>query len=80
MENTRKFNSGPATLARSAVFIDRVHPCADCPIRLLAVKRPGSIFALIHAWHMTWWPGWKAHQARTCAFAARAGAQAQSKP
>jgi len=70
MENKRQFNPDLGTLARSALFIDKVHRCTDCPIRKLAIKRPQSIFARLHTWHKNWWPGWKAHQARTCAFAA----------
>jgi hypothetical protein len=34
----------------------------------MGLKHPHSIFARLHAWHTTWWPGWKAHQARACAF------------
>jgi hypothetical protein len=40
------------------------------------MKRPHSIFARLHAWHTTWWPGWKAHQARACALSAMARHQA----
>jgi hypothetical protein len=76
MENTRQFNPDLGTIAWSAVLIEKVHRCEDCPIRRLAMKRPRSIFARLHAWHTTWWPGWKAHQARACAFAARAIIQA----
>jgi hypothetical protein len=73
MENTRQFNSDLGTIARSAFLIEKVHSCTDCPIRQLAIKQPQSIFARLHSWHKTWWPGWKAHQARTCPFAATAG-------
>jgi len=76
MENTKQFNPDLGTIGRSAFLIEKVHRCADCPIRGLATKRPQSIFARLHTWHKTWWPGWKAHQARTCAFAARAGTKA----
>ena len=76
MENSRQFNPDLETIAWSAFFIDKVHRCADCPIRRLAMKRPQSVFARLHAWHTTWWPGWKAHQARACAFNARVKAQA----
>jgi hypothetical protein len=75
MENTLQLNPEPVTISKSAFLIEKVHRCADCPIRQLAMKRPHSIFARLHAWHKTWWPGWKAHQSRACAFAARAGAQ-----
>jgi hypothetical protein len=69
MENTMRFNPNQVTIPRSAYFIEKVHRCADCPIRQMAVKQPNSAFARIHSWHKTWWPGWKAHQARACAFA-----------
>jgi hypothetical protein len=69
MENTGTFNQTQATTPRSAYFIDKVHRCEDCPIRQLAIKRPRSVFAKIHTWHKTWWPGWQARQARDCAFA-----------
>jgi hypothetical protein len=76
MENTRQFNPDLGDIAWGAIFIDKVHSCTDCPIRRLAMKRPQSIFARLHAWHTAWWPGWKAHQARACAFSARAKVQA----
>ncbi|MCX6001816.1 MAG: hypothetical protein NTY79_04710 [Chloroflexi bacterium] len=76
MENTQRFNTNLVTIPKSAFFIEKVHRCADCPIRQLAIKHPKSIFASLHIWHKTWWPGWKAHQARACAFAAGAGARA----
>ena len=75
MENTQQFNPDPGTIARSAFFIEKVHRCADCPIRRMAIKRPHSVFARLHAWHRTWWPGWKAHQVRACALSARAKTQ-----
>lgn len=73
MENTRQIKLEPGMTSRSAIVIDKLHNCADCPIRKLAMKQPHSIFAKIHSWHKTWWPGWKAHQARACAFAAGTG-------
>jgi len=76
MENTRQFNSNLGSIAMSAYLIEKVHRCEDCPIRKLGMKRPHSIFARLHAWHTTWWPGWKAHQARACAYATRAGIKA----
>lgn len=76
MENTQQFNPNLVSIPRSAFFIEKVHRCADCPIRRLATKHPHSVFARLHTWHMTWWPGWKAHRARACALAARAGNQA----
>ena len=72
MENTQQFRQDIVAIPRSAFFIEKVHRCADCPIRRMATKKPHSLFARIHAWHKTWWPGWKAHQARANAFACRA--------
>ncbi len=74
MENIRKLNPDLDVISRSALLIDRVHSCTDCPIRRMAMKRPHSIFARLHIWHKKWWPGWKAHQARACACSARAKA------
>lgn len=68
MENTKQFNPDLRTIGRTAKAIDRIHPCADCPMRLMAIKQPRSIFARIHAWHRTWWPGWKAHEAKECVY------------
>jgi hypothetical protein len=76
MEKTIQFNPDLGNIAMSAFIIEKVHRCEDCPFRQLAMKRPQSVFARLHAWHATWWPGWKAHQARACAFRARAKAQA----
>jgi hypothetical protein len=76
MENTQRFNPNLITIPRSAVLIEKVHRCADCPIRRLAAKQPQSVFARFHAWHKTWWPGWKAHQARAVAFTGKARIQA----
>jgi hypothetical protein len=70
MENTSRFNPDQVTIGRSAFIIEKIHRCEDCPIREMAIKQPRSIFARLHAWHATWWPGWKAHQARTCAYRA----------
>ncbi len=71
MENTARMDPGLVTIPRSAFFIEKVHRCADCPIRRLAARRPQSVFARLHAWHKTWWPGWTAHQVRACASTAR---------
>jgi len=43
--------------------IMNLHRCEDCPIRCQAGKKPRSIFARIHRWHMRWWPGWRIYQA-----------------
>jgi hypothetical protein len=67
MENTSHLNSVLGTIPKSTLVIEKVHRCADCPIRRLAIKRPRSIFARLHTWHKIWWPGWKAHQMRACA-------------
>ena len=75
MENTNQLNPDLGTIAWSALAIDKIHSCTDCPIRRLGMKRPQSIFARLHAWHKNWWPGWKAHQARACAFSAMAKTQ-----
>ena len=76
MENTRQFNPDLGDIAWGAIFIDKVHSCTDCPIRQLAIKRPQSIFARLHMWHKTWWPGWKAHRARACAYSTMVKTQA----
>ena len=39
--------------------IMKLHRCADCSIRCRAIAKPRSVFARIHRWHRTWWPGWK---------------------
>ncbi len=77
MENTRQFKPELISISKSAFLIDKVHNCADCPIRKMAIKQPKSIFARLHIWHKTWWPGWKAHQARACAYRTVAKAQAE---
>jgi hypothetical protein len=75
MENTIQYKPEPGTIAWGTM-IEKVHNCADCPIRKMAMKQPHSVFARLHAWHTTWWPGWKAHQARACARHAMAQSQA----
>ena len=72
MDSIRQLNPDLGTIAWSAFLIDQVHRCADCPIRHAAVRRPKSIFTRIHTWHKSWWPGWKAHEARACALRTRA--------
>jgi hypothetical protein len=42
--------------------IMKLHPCATCAIKRKAAQNPDSIFAGIHAWHKTWWPGWKMYR------------------
>jgi hypothetical protein len=76
MENKNQCNHALGTIGQTAKVIDRIHPCANCPMRLLAIQQPQSIFAGIHNWHKTWWPGWKAHQAREFACGATAKAHA----
>ena len=71
METTARFNPDLGDVAWSAFLIEKVHRCADCPIRQMAIKHPKSVFSTLHRWHKTWWPGWKAHEARSCAFAAK---------
>jgi hypothetical protein len=75
MENTRTFNPEAGTI-QWAALIEKVHRCEDCPIRKMAIKQPKSIFARIHSWHKTWWPGWTAHHPKTCPYAAKASLQA----
>jgi hypothetical protein len=70
MENAISINPNLATIPKSAHLIEKVHRCADCPIRQLAIKQPHSVFARLHIWHKTWWPGWKAYRSRVCAHAA----------
>jgi hypothetical protein len=41
----------------------KLHKCADCQIRCRAAEQPRSLFARIHRWHTTWWPGWRIYQA-----------------
>jgi hypothetical protein len=69
METTTKFNPDLGNIAWSALIIEKVHNCANCPIRQQAIKHPHSAFSRLHRWHKTWWPGWKAYQARTCPLA-----------
>lgn len=76
MKNTQPTNNEFDVIPWSALAIDKVHNCEDCPIRKMAMKQPRSFFARIHAWHATWWPGWKARQARQCAYRAAAKVQA----
>jgi hypothetical protein len=73
MKNTNQVNPNLETIAS---IIEKVHRCADCPIRALAVKRPQSVFARLHTWHKAWWPGWKAHQAKACPYSEMAKTQA----
>jgi hypothetical protein len=43
--------------------IMKLHQCANCSIRCRAMAQPHSVFARLHRWHLTWWPGWKIYQA-----------------
>ena len=47
-------------------------PMRRLPHPTMAIKQPQSIFARLHTWHKTWWPGWKAHQAQGVRLRARA--------
>jgi hypothetical protein len=76
MECTRQANRDSEMISRTASLIEKVHSCEDCPIRRLASGRPESVFGRMHAWHKTWWPGWKAHRARMCALTAGARTRA----
>ena len=49
-----------------------LHKCSDCFIRCKASRKPRSIFARIHRWHATWWPGWKLYLAEMSARGAKA--------
>jgi hypothetical protein len=75
VENMARFDNGTVAVPRSAFLIEKVHRCSECPIRRLAAGRPHGAFARLHAWHKTWWPGWKAHQVRACEAAATAAAK-----
>lgn len=55
--------------------IMKLHRCEDCSIRCKAEGKPRSIFASIHRWHSTWWPGWKIYKAELHARGARAKAR-----
>ena len=77
MKTTNQNNPGIVTIPKSAIVIEKVHRCEHCPIRQMAMKQPRSVFARIHSWHKTWWPGWKAYQARTCSCTAGVGIQAR---
>lgn len=79
MENTRQLNPDTGSVAW-VDLIEKVHKCANCPIRKMGVKQPQSIFARLHSWHKSWWPGWKAHQVKTCAFAARVNSHEKIQP
>jgi hypothetical protein len=54
----------------------KIHKCAHCPIRCQASRKPRSLFARIHRWHATWWPGWKLYQAELGTRPAKAMPQA----
>ncbi len=40
METTIKFNPDLGNIAMSAFIIEKIHRCADCPIRQMAIKQP----------------------------------------
>jgi Cdc6-like AAA superfamily ATPase len=41
----------------------KLHKCETCAIRCRAMAKPDSVYARIHRWHMTWWPGWQIYKA-----------------
>jgi len=53
----------------------KLHKCSTCSIRCQASRKPKSLFARIHRWHATWWPGWKTYQAELCAQRAKGAAR-----
>jgi hypothetical protein len=59
MNTTQTLNSKHGMIEN----VMKLHRCSDCSIRCRAVAKPHSLFARIHRWHMTWWPGWKIYQA-----------------
>jgi hypothetical protein len=64
--DTDKLTAGRSTRSRREIMVEslmKLHACADCPIRCRAAAKPQSLFARIHRWHKTWWPGWKMYQA-----------------
>jgi hypothetical protein len=54
----------------------KLHKCANCSIRCKASRKPRSLFARIHRWHATWWPGWKLYQAELGVRGGKAGPRA----
>ncbi len=54
--------------------LKKLHKCANCAIRCRASRKPRSLFARVHRWHATWWPGWKLYQAEL------AGPRAKAMP
>jgi hypothetical protein len=75
MEKISQIKPDQEMIDWSVLFIEKIHRCADCPIRNAAIKKPKSIFARLHIWHSTWWPGWQAHQARACVLSTRTKTQ-----
>ena len=73
MEKTCQFAPGSGEITKSALFIEKLHNCEDCPIRLMASRQPRSVFARLHIWHTSWWPGWKAYLARVRSFSGDTG-------
>ena len=53
-------------------IVMNLHKCSNCSIRCRAMAEPDSVFARIHRWHMTWWPGWKQYQSELGARTAEA--------
>jgi hypothetical protein len=67
METICQYKQNAREITQTAIIIEKIHNCKDCPIRKIAIKQPQSIFAKLHAWHKNWWPGWTAHQVRAAA-------------
>jgi hypothetical protein len=62
METNCPYQQNARGITQAEIIIEKIHNCKDCPIRKIAVKQPQSLFAKVHNWHKTWWPGWKAYQ------------------
>ena len=77
METTIKFNPELGNIAMSAFIIEKIHRCADCPIRQHGDQTTRSRSSLESTCGTR--PGGRAGKPikrRTCAFAARAGTHA----
>ncbi len=52
-------------------LIMKLHKCDNCVIRCNGLRKHRSLFARIHRWHATWWPGWKLYRAQLADRAAK---------